>query len=644
MTDITTFESALKAVVQAKRLSASKMTALTADAMKLLEHDTQLVSILYRTHKSLSGSSKISSLYVFDSFARAARSKANKQGSAGSSSTGGNAHSFLTKLAGVLDGLFHDMVTSGVPEGKTPPNAPLALSVQANAAITHTPPAQATPATAAADAQAALLALLTQAAAAKQSPPTQTPANNTSPQLDPAQLALLQQLGQLGKSTPNNNTQPPPTAPTSFHQPQPGYNTPNGAYPYPSTSQSPPYEGAGGSYGRRDYRQDRPRSPDNGRPYEDYSHDDRGGGRGRGFRGGFRGRGRGEGRGNRWDDRSKPRDWHAQRRTSRSRSPPSRYAAGRRDVKPYSPPHRPSLAAARSPTPARTRDPRLAAAPESGKDEFGRDIRSPTPVPASATTAASSQDEMPGVEAAPSVPTPAPMPISTSMTVPMSPSVPANIPSAAAPAQAQAQAPLPTTAAGGIETFDPTTFDFTAPASWQALGLLWQTTYGVMPSTEELMQFVMAQMQQQWGAAGGMGMGAMGMGQGAMGMNMGIEQGAMGTMGVGQDAAGQGMGMGMGAGVGRGGGMGGWRGGARGGRGGFRGRGTFAGNGRGGFTHSAAHSTDAIVLGGDASPPQAPAAMMGGAPAAAATSGGGPGGRMQKVGDKWMFVRQSAAA
>ena len=44
---------------------------------------------------------------------------------------------------------------------------------------------------------------------------------------------------------------------------------------------------------------------------------------------------------------------------------------------------------------------------------------------------------------------------------------------------------------GGMETFDPATFDFTSPASWEALGKKWQVTHAYVPSTEELMAFVM---------------------------------------------------------------------------------------------------------------------------------------------------------
>ncbi|KAI4523825.1 hypothetical protein K525DRAFT_179707, partial [Schizophyllum commune Loenen D] len=126
------FESALKAIVQAKHLSASKMQKLTADAMQLLEHDAQLVSILARTHKSLSGSHKIFSLYVIDSVARAARSKAKKEGSAGSSSSGGNASSFLTKLQTVLNEVFREMVSGGVPEGKEKANKVLDIWSKGN--------------------------------------------------------------------------------------------------------------------------------------------------------------------------------------------------------------------------------------------------------------------------------------------------------------------------------------------------------------------------------------------------------------------------------------------------------------------------------------------------------------------------------
>lgn len=60
--------------------------------------------------------------------------------------------------------------------------------------------------------------------------------------------------------------------------------------------------------------------------------------------------------------------------------------------------------------------------------------------------------------------------------------------------------------------FDLTTFDFTSPASWEALGKAWQATNGVAPTQEMLMQFVMM-------SSMGMGMGV-GMGIGMSGLGM----------------------------------------------------------------------------------------------------------------------------
>ncbi len=77
------------------------------------------MSTLYRTHKSLSPSGKISSLYVFDALSRAARHQVNRQGLTGDlNSERGNGATFLLKIEGVLDGLFQDMVSSGHSESK----------------------------------------------------------------------------------------------------------------------------------------------------------------------------------------------------------------------------------------------------------------------------------------------------------------------------------------------------------------------------------------------------------------------------------------------------------------------------------------------------------------------------------------------
>lgn len=85
----------------------------------LAQADTQLVSILYRTHKSLPTPAKVSSLYVFDALSRAARSQVNKQGLTGDiNSEKGNAATFLLKVEGVLEGLFQDMIMTGSSESK----------------------------------------------------------------------------------------------------------------------------------------------------------------------------------------------------------------------------------------------------------------------------------------------------------------------------------------------------------------------------------------------------------------------------------------------------------------------------------------------------------------------------------------------
>ena len=75
--------------------------------------------MLYRTHKSLPNSQKVSSLYVFDALARAAKHQANKRSlpiKEISSDKPGNAGTFLFKLEGILDGLVEDMVAIGTPE------------------------------------------------------------------------------------------------------------------------------------------------------------------------------------------------------------------------------------------------------------------------------------------------------------------------------------------------------------------------------------------------------------------------------------------------------------------------------------------------------------------------------------------------
>ncbi|KAH7106159.1 hypothetical protein BKA62DRAFT_352375 [Auriculariales sp. MPI-PUGE-AT-0066] len=113
----TEFEPLLKDLVTAKRLSASKVQKLTELALASMQHDTQLVSILYRTHKTLPAVNKVNSLYAFDALARAARSQVNKKNITGDlNSPVGNCATFLLKVEGVLDGLMQDLVGTHTPE------------------------------------------------------------------------------------------------------------------------------------------------------------------------------------------------------------------------------------------------------------------------------------------------------------------------------------------------------------------------------------------------------------------------------------------------------------------------------------------------------------------------------------------------
>jgi hypothetical protein len=78
-----------------------------------------MISLMYRLHKSLPAPNKVSSLYVFDSIARAAyRQKSKKVLVVDLNSADGNAATFLVRLEGILDGLVEDMLAHGPPEAK----------------------------------------------------------------------------------------------------------------------------------------------------------------------------------------------------------------------------------------------------------------------------------------------------------------------------------------------------------------------------------------------------------------------------------------------------------------------------------------------------------------------------------------------
>lgn len=312
----------------------------------------------------------------------------------------------------------------------------------------------------------------------------------------------------------------------------------------------------------------RSRSPDLQKPPEPHSDHRRGG-----FRGSYRGRGRGDTRG-RWDDHDRSRDRRRNGR-SRSKSPSSRHPT-RRDGRAYSPPRRPSLP---SSTPQRQMG--NSNAPRSDdKDEFGRDIR-PQPPDHTDTTPANPTRSLTVDRAVVS------SPASNNEQITLSPLVAANTSSnnSSAPFVSNTVQSQP-----GLESFDPTSFDLTSPSSWELLGNMWQVTYGELPTTELLMQYVMTS------------------GQVSSTSQTSPEASWDSSYGHGQEWKGRG--------------------------GGFNGH----GNDRNGWNHYDDNQTDAIVLGG--SPDTVTEGKLDSDSVSQENSrGGGPGGKMQKVGDKWVFVR-----
>ncbi|KAI0372609.1 hypothetical protein BV20DRAFT_34029 [Pilatotrama ljubarskyi] len=404
MTSIETFETALKDVLKAKRISQSKMATLTEIALKCMDNDVQMVSLLYRIQKGLSPSAKGSNLYAIDALARAARNRVVKQNITGDLNSGrGNCATFLLRIEGILDGLFQDLLSTHSDELKekakkildiwtkqnTFPSAVLSplCSLLKDAEndketdkahstdVAPTEPASAPsfptsmqpatsqpPAAAPIDVdtvQSTLLALLSKAANTfGTAAPNQTqtapniapvPPAAPAPVLDANQLALLQQLAQTAKG--NAVPSQPVPVPASV---VPSLTTPNAVPVVPPVQgppQSQPYPYRDDHYGapapHRESEHDRFNGPERGYPRDNYN-DPR-----RGFRGGGgprdHGRGGGRGRG-RWDDREHFRDRSREfsrdprTRRSRSRSPPGRYGGhggpGPRDARPYSPPRR----------------------------------------------------------------------------------------------------------------------------------------------------------------------------------------------------------------------------------------------------------------------------------------------------------------
>ncbi|KAI9454429.1 hypothetical protein F5148DRAFT_1151705 [Russula earlei] len=169
----------------------------------------------------------------------------------------------------------------------------------------------------------------------------------------------------------------------------------------------------------------------------------------------------------------------------------------------------------------------------------------------------------------------------------------------------------------GLESFDYSTFDPTLPASWEALGQAWAVTNGRPPSQEELMMYVM-EVTVKHGKPGALRW-------------MGEARGASPRGGRGRGAFG-----------------------TRGGRGGF-GYGNSGGEGQARWDYGGdayANSTDAIVLGEhtnasngiDWVQDEQAQGSLGEEGEGQGENQGAAGGRMQKVGDNWVFTRNDGSA
>jgi protein NRD1 len=201
---------------------------------------------------------------------------------------------------------------------------------------------------------------------------------------------------------------------------------------------------------------------------------------------------------------------------------------------------------------------------------------------------------------------------------------------------------------GGLDAFDFASFNPMLPASWVALGKAFEVSNGYTPSQEELMMMISGGMMAfaQMQGVGGMG----GTGMNGMQTEQGMNGGQWGDSGQEWNTVG-----------GRG------RGSQHRGRSGFRGRGGGgldggyqyqqqqwgSNTGYNGSTYGhAAQETDAVVLGGasdaqsdgycDAAGAGDDGPQSADDTEALGTGGtGGTGGSMRKVGDKWIFVRNS---
>lgn len=133
------FHSLLQDTLAAPRLSASKVTHLSRLALHNVAHDHSIVTTLYKLNAALppASQSRISSLYVFDAIARAAKSAVNKGvGKELTNERGkGTQASLLLKLEGVVaswvDGMIDDGKGGVWVEGRVGRSSAVTLDIRA---------------------------------------------------------------------------------------------------------------------------------------------------------------------------------------------------------------------------------------------------------------------------------------------------------------------------------------------------------------------------------------------------------------------------------------------------------------------------------------------------------------------------------
>lgn len=409
---------------------------------------------------------------------------------------------------------------------------------------------------------------------------SQTPPNNVTPQLGQAQLALLQQLALTAKL--GNTVQ---LQPALFSSDQARAPLETSSDRSTSSSQSLP-----GTHPRSNLHPGDPRSSDTGHAERLKSYnerrDDRVVHRG-GHRDGYRGRR------NRWEGDRFHRDPPSRPRDNRSRSPRRLEGRGMRQ---YSPPRR--RASGKEPSRTELSSP---ATPEGGKDEFGRDLRPSSVTPPRPVSSEDIPTQAPVVPSV--VPDSAAAPHCRIPVPDQLPSVAANTPAQSTDTHASSSA---ASEQRGLDQFDISTFDATAPSSWEALGNMWKTTYDYIPSQEELMQFILA---------GGMAL------AGAAGCHYGDSQSRLHR----HEGAGQGL---------RGKGRGSVNGGQR-----QFGHDDYGEAGQWEQSNAEYTGTDAIVLGESAGAKKEEDQCSDGYHDLTLVKTQARGGRMQRIGDKWLFVR-----